>query len=929
MIPFAFVMLEKLPLTPNGKVDRQALPSPGSGRPDLRIPFAPPRNRTEEELTKIWADVLGLNEVGIHDPFLELGGDSLRASQLISRVLNLFSLELSMQILLDAPTIADMAEVIAIHQDKGINGSNGKFAIMEHSIPLRKTSGPSSLSFSQERLWFLSQFDEIGSAYNLRDAYRLKGPLNRNALEKALQATVDRHEILRTTYQFVDDKPIQEVHPDRRIKLDDVDLRGNLGGQSEKKIRELLRIEIQRLFDLSQDLMLRATLFRLKDEEHVLLLVIHLIASDGWSMDVLHQDISEFYAAYAEGRSFNLPGLPIQYSDFAEWQRNRLQGEIFEQQILYWKEQLAGSPSLLPLPTDRPRPARQTYQGAHEKFCLPPDLLIALKDLSLKEQATLFMTLLSGFKTLLHRHTSSEDIAVGSPIAGRTRMETEKLIGFFLNTLVLRTDLSGNPTFRQLMKRVRKVALGAYAHQDLPFEKLVAELQPDRNPSHSPLFQIMFVLQDGHSKELTLSGLQTQKIHPGRETSKFDLTLSLHERGDVIEGHLEYNTDLFARKTIRRMVGHFQTLLEEMVKDPDQKISYIPLMSGQERHRLLVEWNNTQAYYPAACIHELFEAQAEKTPDTVALFFEEDQMTYRELNDRSNQVANHLRGLGVKTGTSVAIYVERSLEMVVGLLGILKAGGAYVPLDPSYPNERLAYMVEDSKAAILVTKENLKAELPKSEVRVVYLDSDWEKISNESKENPIRWTEPDDLAYVIYTSGSTGKPKGVMGIHRGAVNRFAWMWETYPFKSGEVVCQKTALSFVDSVWEIFGPLLQGIPSWIIPDHVVKEPIQLGKFLAKGNINRIVLVPSFLRALFDSTLNLKKELPNLKLFMVHPKFLPTPLITSLKKTNRFQAFLSASPLQIISSTFSTGTSSPFQLPFRVSFILEARAWLGVI
>jgi acyl carrier protein len=577
MIPSAFIMLDKLPQTSNGKVDRQALPSPETGRPELGTPFAPPRNWMEEELAKIWAEVLGLDEVGIHDLFLELGGDSLRASKLISRVLKVFRMELSMQTLLEAPTVADMAEALASHQSQGANGSNGDPAPVDQSIPLRKATGPGPLSFSQERLWILNQLEPDNLAYNMPNAFRLQGPFNRNALEKALQAIVDRHEVVRTTFQFVDDDPVQVVHPNRQIKLNEVDLSGDLADQSEEKIRQLLRAEIQRPFDLSRDLMIRATLLRLNEEDHIFLLVKHHIASDGWSSRILAREMSELYNAYARGESPSLPDLPIQYADFAEWQRSWLQGEFLEQQVSYWKERLAGSPALLALPTDRPRPARQTFRGAQTEFRFPKDLVESLKALSRQEGVTLFMTLLSGFQMLLYRYTGSVDISVGTPIAGRNRVETEGLIGFFMNILVLRTDLSKNPTFRQLLGRVQEVCLDAYAHQDLPFEKLVAELRPNRSLSHSPFFQVLFNYQSAPSKGLEFEGLSAKVMDMETGGAKFDLSLSMRESEGAMKCLVEYNTDLFDETTIGKMMDHYRSLLETAGKDLEQRISSVPL----------------------------------------------------------------------------------------------------------------------------------------------------------------------------------------------------------------------------------------------------------------------------------------------------------------------------------------------------------------
>ena len=477
--------------------------------------------------------------------------------------------------------------------------------------------------------------------------------------------------------------------------------------------RRLAAEEFRRPFDLAHGPLLRVNLLRLGDKEHILLLTLHHIISDGWSMGILVQEMATLYEAFSHGTVPSLPELPIQYADFAEWQREWLQGEVLESQISYWKEQLGGNLPIVELPTDHPRPAVQTYRGKRKSRVLRKTLHEALKALSQREGVTLFMTLLAAFQTLLHRYTGQDDIIVGSATANRNRLEIEGLIGFFVNTLVLRTDLSGNPTFRELLKRVREVALGAYAHQDLPFDKLVEELQVPRDLSYNPLFQVMFVLQNAPMEPLQLSGLTLSPLEAETDTAKFDLTLELTEGPEGLTSSIEYNTDLFDSDTIERMVGHFQTLLQGIVANPDARLSELPLLTEPERHQLLVEWNATQTDYPRdKCIHELFEEQVERTPDAVALVFEDQRLTYRELNRRANQLAHYLRKLGVGPEVLVGICMERSLEMVVGLLGILKAGGAYVPLDPAYPKERLAFMVEDTGIAVVADTTRMIPAIP-------------------------------------------------------------------------------------------------------------------------------------------------------------------------------------------------------------------------
>jgi non-ribosomal peptide synthetase component F len=560
------------------------------------------------------------------------------------------------------------------------------------SLPLQPVSrdGALPLSFAQQQLWFLDQLEPHNSAYNIREAFRLTGPLNVPALEQSFNEIVRRHESLRTSFAA-------------EGGLDVVDLQEVPKAEREKESLRLATEQARRPFDLSQAPLLRSTLLRLNKEEHMLLLTLHHIVSDGWSTGVLFREL----------KPSPLPELPLQYADFALWQREWLQGEVLQSQLSYWKGQLEGIPPVLEMPTDRPRPAVQTFRGAKQSVELGKALTEALGELSRREGVTLFMTLLAAFQVLLCRYTGQEQIVVGSPIANRNRAEIEGLIGFFVNTLALRTDLSGEPSFRELLARVREVALGAYAHQDLPFERLVEELQVGRDLSRNPLFQVMFVLQNGPGEGLKLPELSLTPVELSGGTAKFDLTLSLTETERGLRGSLEYDTELFDSATIRRMLGHYQRLLEGMVVDADRSISALELLTEAEREQLLVEWNDTRADYPEGlCIHELFEAQVERTPDAIAVVFEGEELTYGELNRRANRLAHYLRRLGVGPEVLVGICVERSLEMVVGLLGILKAGGAYVPLDPEYPRERLEFMLEDAQIPVLLTQQRLMADLP-------------------------------------------------------------------------------------------------------------------------------------------------------------------------------------------------------------------------
>ena len=752
-----------------------------------------------------------------------------------------------------------------------------KLTAKDEKIFRRGAIAQCPLSFSQQRLWLLDQFDPGNSAYNITKAFRLMGLLDVTAIEKSLNEIVQRHESLRTTFSTVQGEPVQIIAPTLTLTVPLTDLRKLAANDQEAELRRMITREARRPFDLFCGPLLRAALLRVNDKDHVLVLTLHHIVTDGWSMRVLFRELSVLYTAFCTGSAPRLSELPVQYADFAVWQRQWLQSEILEGQLSYWKEQLVGAPPYLELPTDRPRPAIQAYRGSCHSLILPPSLTRRLKTLSREEGVTIFMILLAGFKVLLYRYTGQGDIILGSPVANRTRVEIEELIGFFVNTLILRTDLSGNPTFRQLLGRVREVCLGAYAHQDLPFEKLVEEFQPKRTLSHSPLFQVMFNLQNTPKSNLQLPGLTVSPLEVDTEAAKFDLTLLLVEDSEAIRGELEYDTELFDAATIERLAGHYQTILEGIVVNPEQRLSELLVLTPAELNQLLVEWNDTKAEYPTdKCIHELFEEQVEQTPENVAVVFEGEQLSYRELNRRANQLAHHLQSLGVGPGSRVGIWMERSLELMVALVGTLKAGGAYVPLDPNYPQDRLSFMLGDAQVPALLTRERFLKDLPEYAGHVVCMDRDGEAISRESEENLVSRIGPNDAVYVIYTSGSTGTPKGVIGLHRGAVNRLNWMWRVYPFKGGEVCCQKTYLSFVDSVWEIFGPLLQGVPTVIISDDAVKDPQLLIEGLAANHVSRIVLVPSLLRVLLDSFGDLQKRLPELRLWVTSGEEIPVEL-----------------------------------------------------
>ncbi len=701
------------------------------------------------------------------------------------------------------------------------------------------------VSFAQQRLWFIDQLIPGNVVYNVPTVIRLTGIVNLTALEQTFNEIVRRHETLRTTFKVQSGQPVQAIAPSLSIPLSVLDLRQLPTDERPTEAKRAILYEIEHPFDLSSGPLLRVMLLILGETEHILLLNMHHIICDDWSIGVLIRELSVIYTHLAcldaIGRVSTssvktiLPELPLQYADFAHWQREWLQAvgakgcSPLQTQLAYWRQQLNGI-SMLHLPTDRPKPAIQTYQGTTQFIELPLKLTDALQTLSQQEGVTLFMTLLAAFQTLLYRYTHQEDIAVGSPIANRNRSEIEGLIGFFVNSLVLRSNLSGNPTFRELLGRVREVTLGAYSHQDLPFEKLVEDLHPKRNLSHHPLFQVVFGFENAPMSALELPGLVPSLMNIDFKTTRFDLELHLWkcsedfrslwgakwEHSDGLRGLVVYNTDLFDQATITRMLEHFKTLLEGIVANPEECIANLPLLSEAELHQLLIEWNDTQVDYPQdKCIHQLFENQVKQNPDAIAVIFEDVEtphatsvLTYRELNIRSNQLAHHLQKMGVGTSVVVGICLERSAEMIVGLLGILKAGGAYVPLDPSYPCDRLNFMLLNAQVSVLLTQEKFVQHFKDFPNPVIYLERSGEIISQESKENPNSEVTSDNLAYVIYTSGSTGKPKGVAVTHL-AVNRLVCNTNYVKLESSDKIAQASNTSFDAATFEIWGALLNG------------------------------------------------------------------------------------------------------------------------
>ncbi|UNY98310.1 amino acid adenylation domain-containing protein [Zhouia spongiae] len=689
------------------------------------------------------------------------------------------------------------------------------------------------ISYAQERLWFMDQYNH-NSSYNMAGAIRLSGELNKEVLEKVLFTIVNRHEILRTNFVTINDEPKQVIHEVPTCHVEIINLSHLSKEESNKQILDLLKEESQKTFDLANDSLIRFKIYSVDKDESVLFINKHHIISDGWSLSILINEITQLYEAFISGRPSPLKELPIQYGDYSIWQREYLEGELLQKQSKYWKGKLEGV-SILELPTDKPRPKEQTFNGDRLPIHLNKDVTDKLNRLSRENDATLFMTLLSIFKILLHKYTGESDICVGSPIANRTREEVEGLIGLFVNTLALRSDVNTELSFNEFLGRVKQTTLEAYENQDLPFEKVVDMLEPERNLSYSPLFQVMMVLQNNPEGELKFSGLNVESVGIESTISKFEITLDFTETEKGLYGGIEYNTDLFDSDTIERMANHFKVLVEQLIENSQRQIKDIELLTSSERQQLLFDWNDTQVDYPKEkCIHQLFEEQSEKTPDNVAVVFEGDSLTYRELNERSNQLAYYLQSKGVKAESLVGICVERSLEMIVGLLGILKAGGAYVPIDPTYPEERISYMFKDTNCAIVLTQEQI--ELPKTNSEIIYLDSEWEKIAKAPRTNIETGVKGNNLAYVIYTSGSTGNPKGVMVEHESVQNLIQWHTSKFKVSEKSNSTQLANIAFDASIWEIWPYLTCGASLYIVKKESLLDTKKVLNFLDANDVS---------------------------------------------------------------------------------------------
>ena len=736
-------------------------------------------------------------------------------------------------------------------------------------------------SFAQQRLWFLDQLEPGTAAYNLCRVFRIDGPLNVAAFQRALEAIIHRHSALRTVFDSVEGDPRQVILSDPEVRVPTVDISDLPEQEKEEKAIRIASEEAKKPFHLSEGPLVRTTLIQLAQEKYILVLVMHHIVTDGWSISILFRELTQLYSDLARNLPSSLPPAPIQYVDYAQWQRENMSGQVLENEVRHWKQKLAGAQTLLDLPTDYTRPSSHSWHGATEGIVFSGETLRKVKALARDENATPFMVTLAGFQALLHRYSGQESVLVGTPVAARNEVEIEQTIGLFVNTLVFRGEFQRGLSFLDLLRQTRSYALEAYAHQDVPFEKLVEELVPQRSLDTHPLFQVMFVFQNIPKQVFKIPGLTIEEIPFDAGIAKFDLSAELWDDGQL-HCQFEYNTDIFEMATIRRMLGHFEHLLTAAVESPETPVDSLPLMGSEERRQVLVDWNQTAAEYPReATIHQVFEQQAGRSPEATALIDASRNWTFREINLRANRLAHALMSRGIGPGARVGIYAPRSAEMVIALLGTLKSGAAYVPLDPAFPAERLEFIVEDAKLSAIVTNTQVEGKLFGRGCAWLTLSDD--SGANEAAGNPNVPLSSDKTAYVIYTSGSTGNPKGVEGTHRASLNRFAWMWREYPFQAGEVCCQKTNLGFVDSIWEIFGPLLQGISNVIIPEDAVRDPEMLLDVLTRERVTRIVLVPSLLRALLEFAPNLQEVVPELQLWSCSGEVLPVGLAKQFRES----------------------------------------------
>jgi len=850
LLPSAIVTLDALPLTPSGKLDRLALPEPGAQR--AAVPFVAPRDGHEETLCALYGQLLGVSAVGVHDDFFSLGGHSLLATQLTSRIAGLLGVEVPLRRLFENPTVAGLARIV---------GASVPEPSPSPLVPRTAQAGGAPelpLSTAQQRLWILEQAGAQG-AYTLCRAFQLKGPLDVDRLELSLTQLLARHEVLRTTFPLVDGLPVQRFHTPTGFRLERIDAVGTADVRA--RVRSYGAEEAGRPFDLAQGPLIRGALLTLGEQRHVLWVSMHHIVSDGWSMGVFFSELSVLYGAAQRGEQEPLAPLALQYGDFALWHGGQLQLPPARAALADWCEQLADLPPL-DLPTDRPRPSLQTYHGDSQSVELAASLTAGLAALALQEGVTQAMVLLASWQLLLARLADQEDVAVGLPIAQRTRSEWEPLIGCFVNTLVVRTDLSADPTFAQLLARVKGVALSAYEGQDVPFEQIVTELNPPRDPSRSALFQVLFTMQNGPQAALALDGLEVDPLLWDQGVTRFDLELACVQRGDSLGARWTYNVELFDASTVQRMVQQWLAVLEQVCVDPSLRLHDVRLIDEVEQQRLLVGWNPSALPASELCLHELFQRRAAACAESVALIDGERTVSYGELDARSGQLARHLREQGLGCGDRVGLALPRSTAAVVAMVAVLKAGGVYVPLDPENPPGRLQFVWADAALRAVITEAALRPLLAGFSGDVICVDRDAAEIAAHDPAPFPSGSRPDHGAYVLYTSGSSGHPKGVLGLHRGAVQRIVWEDSVAPWGDQETGCHKTHLGFVDSVHEVFGALCGGARLLILADDDVKDTAAFVGAMSRHAVTRVVMVPSLLAVVLDHGHELAQQLPRL-------------------------------------------------------------------
>ncbi|MBK3434232.1 MULTISPECIES: amino acid adenylation domain-containing protein [unclassified Pseudomonas] len=839
MVPTHLMFLERMPLTPNGKLDRKGLPLPDVSQ--MQQVYVAPESELEQQVAAIWAQILGVERVGLADHFFESGGHSLLAMQVISRLRQLLGREVPLRTMFEQPRLQGFVETLC-------NSHESQASVLQ-ILPVSRQQ-PLALSYAQERQWFLWQLDPHSAAYHVPSTLRLRGWLDHAALQRSFDSLVARHESLRTQVHQDEGQAFQIIRENGTVAI--------LHEQvNEADLQRRVETEIAQPFDLQQGPLLRVTLLRLAEDDHVLVLVQHHIVSDGWSMQVMVDELVQLYAAYSQGQDLQLPALPIQYADYAQWQRDWMTGGERDRQMGYWQALLGGEPSVLELPLDRPRPSVQSFRGASLEIKLAPALVEGLKALAQREDVTLFIVLLASFQALLHRYSGQQDIRVGVPIANRNRVETERLVGFFVNTQVLKGDFDAQLTVTQLLQQAKHRALDAQSHQDLPFEQLVEALQPERSLSRNPLFQVLFNHQSQArlaSTSQQLPDLRIESLEWGTQTAQFDLSLDTQETVDGLWATLTYATDLFDAATPNRMARHWQNLLQAMLDDPHQRVAQLPLLEPLEHQVIVEQWNDTaQDYRLEDSVQRQIEAQVRRTPNAQALVFGAQTLSYTQLNARANRLAHRLIQAGVAPDVLVGVAMERSIEMVVALLAVLKAGGAYVPLDPDYPRERLAYMLQDSNVPLLLTQAHLLQALPvsaPSHCLVVEPDDHW--LSEYADTDPDVAVDAENLAYVIYTSGSTGQPKGAGNRHCALTNRLLWMQQAYTLGAEDTVLQKTPFSFDVSVWEFFWPLMTGARLVVAAPGDHRDPSKLVELINRHQVTTLHFVPSMLHAFLQDS-----------------------------------------------------------------------------